>query len=311
MNTKIYKRTETETCLAHRIFLDELSQCENFPKYFEIEPADFCNAKCLMCKIGRNEGKSSGHTMTMDVFENIVEQMKPYTDWIEMVSLVGRGESLLDQTLELKIKKLREIGIKQVQLSTNAALLDENRVIELLDSGLNDLRISIDSIRKDIYEKIRGLSFEKVIGNIEKAIQIRNSKYPNIPIRIRAVELEENVNERREWLDFWNDRLMDIDVAQFMPYVANQKGMTSGLQITYPCISVFSTMVIRYGGGVDLCCVDYSYGERDWDLGNILDSSIVEIWRGEIFQKIRRMHLNGNRDMIPLCKGCIAWTESK
>lgn len=307
----IYRNTDTEKKLAHRIFLDELSECENFPKYFEIEPADICNARCSMCKIGINPEKSSGHIMTMDLFENIVEQMKPYAKWIEMVTLTGRGESLLDKTLELKVKKLREIGVKQVQLSTNAALLDENRVTGLLECGLNDLRISIDSIRKDVYEKIRGLPFEKVIENTEKAIQIRNNKYPDIPIRIRAVELEENVNERDEWLEFWKTRLTDIDVAHFLPYVAFQQGVTSELQVSYPCISVFSTMIIRCRGEVDLCCIDNTYGEMNFGLGNILDSSIVEIWRGEVFQKIRKIHLNNNRDRIPLCKGCIAWSESK
>lgn len=199
--------------MAQRIFLEELSECEKFPKYFEIEPIDICNARCFMCRAG---GKNrNGNVMTMDLFEKIVNQMRPYAAWIEMVALTGRGESLLDRTLELKIKKLREIGIKQVQLSTNAALLNEERVENLFESGLNDLRISIDSIQKDIYERIRGLKFDDVIKNTERAIEIRNRKFPDIPIRIRAVELPENENERTEWKEFWDERLSDIDRAHF------------------------------------------------------------------------------------------------
>lgn len=152
-------------------FLDKLSECERYPKYFEIESADICNARCIMCKIGRNKENSSGNIMTMDLFENIVRQLYPHTDWIESVALIGRGESLLDKTLEQKIRKLREIGIKRVQVSTNAALLDEDRVMRMFESGLNDLRISIDSIRRGkAFSSIR----EKHLNNDRNTIPLCN-----------------------------------------------------------------------------------------------------------------------------------------
>lgn len=304
----IYQNTFAEQKLANRIFLEELYQCEKFPKYFELEPVNFCNAGCIMCKIGQ-QGKRDGKVMPMDIFENIIMQLQPYAEWIEMVTLIGRGESLLDKTLELKVKRLKEIGIKTIQVSTNAALLSEDRVIGLFESGLNDLRISIDSIRKNVYEKIRrGLTFEKVIENTEKAIQIRNEKFPGVPIRIRAVELPENEEERDQWLEFWNSRLSNIDIAQFKPYSANEAGMMGNEMVKYPCISVFSTMVIRSMGQVNLCCAD---SLSEMDLGNVIDSSILEIWQGEIFRFIRKMHLEEKRDKIPLCQGCESWSETK
>lgn len=304
----IYRNSDTEKKLAKRIFLEELKQCENFPKYLELEPMDVCNAGCIMCKIGQ-AGKRGGKAMPMNIFENILTQLQPYAEWIEMIILIGRGEALLDKTLELKIKRLKEIGIKRIQVSTNAALLSEERAIGLFESGLNDLRISIDSIRKDVYEKIRrGLVFEQVIENTERAIHIRNERFPDIPIRIRAVELPENEDERSEWLDFWDKRLTNIDVAQFKPYSANEAGEAGDVTVKYPCISVFSTMVIRSMGQVNLCCAD---SLSEVDLGNVVDSSILEIWQGEKFNSIRKMHLNENRDKIALCRGCESWSETK
>lgn len=250
-----------------------------------------------------------GGIMDMGLFESIVQQIQPYAEWIEMVILVGRGESLLDKTLGDKIKRLREAGIKRVQVSTNAALLSEERTVELFESGLNDLRISIDSVRKDVYEKIRrGLVFEDIIKNTEKAIQIRNQMFSDVPIRIRAVELSENEDEREMWLDFWHKRLSDIDMAHFMPYSANEAGEEGDAAVRYPCISVFSSMVIRSNGQVDLCCADYSFGEMT--LGDINKTPIIEIWQGDKFRAIRKMHLEGNRDKIALCRGCESWPET-
>lgn len=305
----IYKNTDEEKRLAKRIFINELAECEKFPKYIMIEPVDICNARCIMCNAGKHMKKDGGNVMTMDLFENIVMQIQPYVEWIEMVTLVGRGESLLDKTLELKVKKLREIGIKRIQLSTNAALLNAGRTTGLFENGLNDLRVSIDSIRKDAFEKIRrGLVFEKVIENTEKAIQIRNERFPDVPIRIRAVELPENRDERDEWLKFWNQRLSGIDVAQFMPYSAKEAGEVDDITAVYPCISVFSTLVIRSLGQVNLCCADL-LGEVE--LGNFKEASIAEIWQGEKFRSIRKMHLKGKRNKIALCQGCELWGETK
>lgn len=303
----IYHNSDIEKRMANRIFLNELSECEKFPKYFEIEPIDICNASCIMCEAGRHMKGRKGTVMSMELFENIIEQLQPHAEWIEMITVTGRGESLLDKTLEEKVKRLKSIGIKRICLSTNAALLSEERVMDLFRNGLNDLRISIDSVRKDIYEKIRGLKFDDVIRNAERAIQIRNEMFPNIPIRIRAVELPENLGEREEWESFWRQRTSDIDLVHFIPYAANQNGDEegSGMIITSPCISPFSTMVIRSMGQVDLCCVDFTYGKME--MGNLRDSSIIEIWRNKKFYAVRKAHLEGKREQVSFCQGCVAW----
>lgn len=204
---------------------------------------------------------------------------------------------------------LRDIGIKRIQLSTNAALLTKERTKSLLESGLNDLRISVDSIHKEVYEKIRKrLKFEEVIQNTEDAIKIRNEEFPNIPIRIRAVELDENKNERDEWLAFWNKRLSGNDLAQFRPYNAAVAGESSEIDVEWPCISPFSTLAINSAGIVCLCCMDF-FG-KIMQFGNLNETSIVEIWRGEQFQKFRKLHLEGKRNQISICRNCTAWGET-
>lgn len=307
----MYKNSDVEKRLASRIFLEELRECEKFPKYIMLENINICNARCVMCGyVGHREDKVDGQIMKMDLFEHIIEQIAPYADWVEMVT-VGGGEVLLDKSVDLKIKMLRDIGIKRIQLSTNASTLTQERTKSLLKSGLNDLRISIDSIHKEVYEKIRkGLKFEEVIKNTEDAIKIRNEEFPDIPIRIRAVELDENKSERDEWLEFWNKRLSDNDLAQFRPYNAavGNESESSEIGVEWPCISPFSTLAITVVGTVCLCCADLI--GRVIQLGDLNESSIVEIWRGEQFQKVRKLHLEEKRNQISICRNCIMWDES-
>lgn len=294
--------------LAERIFLNDINECERFPKYIMIEPIFACNARCVMCGI-YNDGQTGGTydpVMPMELFEKILDQIRPYANWIEMVILYGRGEPLLDKLLETRIKKLRDIGIKRVQVSTNVALLTEKRAKDLFASGLNDLRFSIDSIKKDVYESIRvGLNFEQVIENAKTAISIRDNNFPNCPIRIRAVAMTVNESEKQEWMDYWKRYLSGNDTAQFMEYsahTAREKDISDSREL--PCVSPFSTLVIRHDGEMHLCCNDF-FGEMV--MGNVTNDAMVDIWTNNKFRKIREMHLKHKWSQISLCKNCTVW----
>lgn len=297
--------------LAQRIFMERLEECEKFPKYVEVETTDRCNAQCPMCTkaISKNEHIS---VMGDALFGKIVNELKDYTDWIEGVTIQWMGEPLLDRKLEDRIKALKDIGIKKVMLSTNASLLNENRCENLLKAGLDDLRMSIDSIQKETFQIVRhGLHYETVMENALNAIKIRNRVRPQTQIRVRMIDLEETHNEIEEWLKFWNARLGAGDLAQVMPQhttaLWNNNTTVREHWIDEPCISLFSTAVISAEGRVGLCCIDT---ELDNEVGNVNINTIKEIWNGERIRKYRQMHLNGSRNDISLCRGCDCWNRN-
>ena len=247
-----------------------------------------------------------GTQMSEELFDKICNEIIPHGNFVEMIILYGRGEALLDKNLEEKIEKLRNVGVKRIQLSTNGALLTAERAKKIFAAGLNDLRLSIDSVRKDVYEKIRvGLNYDTVIKNTIDTIGVRNKYYPDIPIRIRAVEMEENKDEKEEWITFWNKHIKDIDTAQFMMYspkTASESNIND--ERTEPCISPFSTMVIRCDGEVHLCCADFTGAIK---LGNICNSTIRKVWQSDTFKNIRNLHLSYKWSDIPFCRGCTIW----
>lgn len=298
--------------MADRIFLQHLEECRYFPKYFTIETCNNCNAQCVMCPKGQ-KGTGKMEQMTDALFEKIVLELAPYREWIEMICLNSDGEPLLDQKIAQRIRRLKETGISHVNISTNASLLTEEKVLELINSGLDDIRISIDGYTKDTYEKIRkGLKYDVVKANVEQLIRIRDKCNSNMSIRIRMVEMEENKGERTEWMAYWNRLLGKKDKVQLMPMhtwsgVIEQEQQS---KISYyadkPCISVFSSFTINWDGKVQLCDSDI---EQKVVLGDLWNESIKSVWTGQKMEQIRCWHANGERNQISICSGCDHWSR--
>lgn len=298
--------------LAEKLNVSDLSECFYFPKYFTIETSNNCNARCIMCPKGK-KGLKERQFMGDALFDKIVSEIQGYHKWIEMICLNSDGEPLLDREIASKIRKLKGIGIKHVNISTNAQLLEEAKIQELLESGLDDIRISMDGHSKETFEKVRrGLDFEVVKGNVLKLIQMRDRARSSMEIRVRMVELEENIGERKEWLDFWKDKVGERDKVQLMPMHSwSGKILDEGIsQIEYyadkPCISVFSSFTINYDGIVQLCDSDI---EQQMVMGDVKEASIQEIWQGEKFEYARSLHANAERNRIQICQGCDHWSR--
>jgi len=75
-----------------------------------------------------------------------------------------------------------------------------------------------------------------------------------------------------------------------------------------PCIALWGTFCIHVDGEVGICCMD---SQIRVPLGNVVEQSIEEIWKGERLARLREMHLNGLRSRLPMCDGCTLWREGK
>jgi radical SAM protein with 4Fe4S-binding SPASM domain len=60
-------------------------------------------------------------------------------------------------------------------------------------------------------------------------------------------------------------------------------------------------MYILASGDVVLCCMDW---RRQVVLGNAGRQSLRNIWNGESYRRIRRLHIEGRDGEISLCRRC-------
>ena len=151
--------------IARRLDIESIRESFFFPKYFAIETVNSCNARCVMCTIDDWE-KVRNPIMSDKLFKKFVEEVSCHHKWVDRVCLNTDGEPTLDKSLHKKIKLLKDAGIKEVTMATNVQLLDEKRIHQYLDAGLDDIMVSIDGITKDTFEKIRvNLDYETVVQN--------------------------------------------------------------------------------------------------------------------------------------------------
>ena len=131
---------------------------KRFKKIY-VEITNSCNLKCSFCP----ENKREKLFMRLNEFENIIKQIKDYTN---LIALHVKGEPLLHPDLE-KILKICEENDILVNITTNATLLEKNVDMLIASKAVRQLNLSLHSINKnentDIY------NFEQYIQSVFNA----------------------------------------------------------------------------------------------------------------------------------------------
>jgi MoaA/NifB/PqqE/SkfB family radical SAM enzyme len=288
-----------------------VGELDKFPKYILIETVNTCNARCIMC--GIDFDKKSKAVIKKDLFEKITREISRHRDHVEKVMLYLDGEPLMDKKLPERIRMMKEAGVKIVNIATNAGLLDKKWGKALIDAGLDEVFITIDSLKKDVYEKIRvRLDFDTVYRNTVNFIALRDKMKSGLVIRLNMVLQELNKDEEPAFQEHFQKLLSPKDFVT----VRKSHNWASGVNVRdwgdaadvngYPCIALWGTCVVHVNGDVPLCCIDT---ETRHHLGNLLGQSIEEIWTGRIMADLKKMHIDGRRKEIPLCDGCTLWRD--
>lgn len=305
--------------LEHRMEIKNIDESLRFPQFVVIEPIRHCNARCPFCAIDKWD--KSNPIMSDELFEKIAEELADHKDWIRMVDIQRAGEPLLDKKLPKKVKRIKDAGIRFVTISTNGSLLDEKRGRALLEAGIDEVMISIDSVKKEVYEKLRvGLDFDQVMANIQNFFKLRDEVNPKAVIRVRGVACFDvddprGQQELNEWEAFFAP-LRGTNDRTYMKKLHNwgnthewgDKKEDYDLDWDYaPCIIPWSTIHITSMGLIPLCGQDT---DAFITLGDLNTSTIAEIWRGEKFQEVRNKHRAGLRNDISFCQGCKVFDAS-
>ena len=280
---------------------------EAFPSYFEIETVNACNARCPMCTIDDWDRRDG--LMADSLFEKIADEIAEH-DTVKRVQLFRDGEPLLDKKLASRTKMLKDRGVKKVGISTNAALLTREKSDALIEAGMDEVILSIDSLDAKTYEAIRPpLKFDTVFQNVLGFIEARNAASSTCQAWVRMIRQEANRNEWPAFERYWRGRLRHTDRVDFRnihnwgSQLVHFKPIASA-NTEKPCVALWSLMVVFAHGDVPMCNVDYN---NKHPLGNLRDNTIAELWNSREQGRRRQLHLDGDRKSI--CKGCTVWSE--
>jgi pyrroloquinoline quinone biosynthesis protein E len=171
------------------------------PFIVQIEPTTKCNLNCISCTHSTYTKDMIGD-LSFENFKKIINQIPTAL----IVKLQGMGEPFFNHDIVNMLKYSKQKGMI-TEVISNGTILNEE-ALKYLDS----LVFSFDGATKKTYEKIRvGSNFERVVGNIKKAVKLKK----DTTICMSIVVLKENINELKEFVDLAKG--LGVDAVGFSP----------------------------------------------------------------------------------------------
>lgn len=249
-----------------------------------IETNNTCNLTCIHCPTNREMKRKKGY-MELETFKKIID-LSPE---VGRVYLTNWGEPLIHPKI-VEMIRYAHIKGKQTALTTNGTVLHKSLTRELLESGLNIIKFSVDGCKKT-YEKIRGFPYEKLESNILQFFQMRNELKKHTWVEVSMVMFNETFTEIDSFFKKWKKH---ADFVNIQP-----KFLTIKKKIPSLCKDLWRILVVLWNGNVAPCCVDF---EGELIIGDATKESLQKLFKGPLMTELRKKHL---RKQLPsLCIAC-------
>ena len=166
------------------------------PTVLYLETTNRCDSLCRTC-IRTFQTLEPPKDLTLEELVRIVDQFPR----LERVILHGIGEPLLNPYLFQMIALLKERGAT-VLFNSDAIGLTEKKRRGLIESGLDELRVSMDAATPETYLAIRGVPmFHRVVENVTALADLqRDLRSPTPKISLWFTALKANLRELPDFI---------------------------------------------------------------------------------------------------------------
>src|SRR6516165_1666992 len=152
-----------------RISEERTPIAQDDPVCLYLETTNRCNLLCTTCPRTFEELEPPSD-MSWELFTTIVDQFPK----IERVVLHGVGEPMMVAGLPNMVRYLKERGV-YVLFNTNGTLMRDKKCRELIEAGLDEMRISLDAAEPKAFEAVRGRDlFQRILRNIRNFVALKN-----------------------------------------------------------------------------------------------------------------------------------------
>ena len=192
------------------------------PAMLTLETSSRCNLRCVMCPHAIDAVNRPKH---MD--PKLLAGLERYIRQSKDVQLHGIGEPLASPAFWDSLNFIPDEC--ESSINTNFTVLDDKRLKKLVESQLKIINVSLDAARPETYQKIRGFSFEEVVGNIRRFVDARAASGKKFPLLYMNMTLmRSNIEEILEFINmaadlgadsiyFWHlNRWPDEEMQRYM-----------------------------------------------------------------------------------------------
>jgi len=298
----------------------KLTKIPAYPLTLMIEPTNICNLKCPLCPTGAGLIKRKKGFLTFNDFKKAIDEIG---DYIFHLRLWNWGEPLLNKDIFKMISYAKQKRIF-VNLSTNSNFLNKEVIEKLIDSGLDELIISLDGASKETYQKYRkGGNFEKIIESIRFLMGERKRLEKSVPyVKLQFIIMSHNEHEIPkiknlakeigvDELSFKTVGIMDYfsreDIKKYLPkeekysrYLIEKGEVFSKVKLRNWCDFLWEEMIMNWDGDIVPCCFDMNNMHV---FGNAFNQNLKDIWNNEKYVNFRKFILK-NKKGVSLCENC-------
>lgn len=314
MKAKIHPRIRLEG----RPVLQEVIPLDT-PFIINVDPSDRCTLRCNFCPTGddvlmkQTMGRNHG-PMDLDLFKKIVDDIAKFPKPLKVLRLYKDGEPLVNRHFADMVRYAKASGrIESVDTTTNATLLNPARNVEIIESGIDRINISIYGMNADRYEKFtkRRIDFAKLVEGIKNLYEISRGKCI-IHVKINADVISQE--EEKLFYETFGDICDEIFAEHIMSCwpqfdfgghgikVNEEMGIYGQLiKENLTCPYIFYSFSINSDGTCSTCFLDWG---RKLLIGDVKTQGVVDIWKGIQMETHRLMMLRGERKGHHVCGNC-------
>ena len=226
---------------------------------------ELCNLKCDFCPRSKDYPNLNLH-MSLDIIQKVAEELADL-GYKNRLLFCGFGEPLLYKHLveAVTILKNQMPWQQNIHIVTNGDRLNKEKVKELYKAGVNKIFVSMYQGPEQVHR------FKKIFEDVDPSMYLLQHYYK---------PEEENYGFEK---------------------LSNRAGYNfEDKSVNTTCNLPFYAMNIHHDGDVLLCCQDWTKRTR---FGNVMKTSIKDIWINNMALQRFRAKLRENRSMSP-CKNC-------
>jgi MoaA/NifB/PqqE/SkfB family radical SAM enzyme len=200
------------------------------PVCLYLETTNRCNLLCTTCP-RTFEALEPPADMSWALFIQIVDQFPN----IARVVLHGVGEPMMVRNLPRMIRHLKDRGT-YVLFNTNGTLLTAKKGQELIDSGLDELRVSLDAAEPGAFKLVRGRDmFARIVRNVSSFRALQRDLGAERPrVSLWLTGLKETIDQLADFVRLAHDIDVPEVYLQRLVYFPEGQGLARPQSALFP-----------------------------------------------------------------------------
>ncbi|MFH1850041.1 MAG: radical SAM protein [archaeon] len=180
------------------------------PSFVNISVTHRCCLKCRHCDIWKID---DGHEeMTSDEIKTAIRKLRR---WLGPFTLnIAGGEPFLRDDMAGIISYASSHDVS-VLTTSNGVLIDKKKAAGIVDSGITGISISLEGIKKETHEAIRGHSYDAAVNSL----RMLNGRRDGMSLSIATVLCSKNLDEAVQMVG-WAEGLR-LNGINFQPLTQN------------------------------------------------------------------------------------------